>query len=289
MADTAASAGNRTRPGRSTHRHELMGALAAEVVGTFIIVAFGDGSVAQAVGGGSGLGNHNSIAWAWGIGVALGIFAAGRISGAHLNPAVTLSLAVFRKFSWRRVLPYMGAQVVGAFCAALLVWWDYASILDKVDPHHTVKTGIVFATQPGNGTLPVSVLGAFRDQIIGTALLLFIIFVILDDRLFAVPLGNLSPLIIGLIVVVIGFAFGSDAGYAINPARDLGPRAAEYLVGYEHAWMDRYGSYYFWVPIAGPLIGGLVGGGLYELLVGRYLPVEAIDEGPGDFLEGDHR
>jgi len=259
-------------------RHKgLAGELSAELVGTAIIVVIGDGVVAQVIAGGASLGDHNSIAWAWGLAVAFGVFAAGRIS------------AVFRGFEWRKVAPYMVAQTVGAFLAALVVRWDYAAVINKVDPHHTVKTTIIFATQPGNGVLPVSVAGAFRDQIIGTALLLFLIFVFLDDRLFTTPLANLSPLLIGAVVVAIGMSFGTDAGYAINPARDLGPRVAEYITGYHNAWRDQYGSFYFWVPIAGPLIGGLVGAGLYELLLGRYLADRAPDDDPGDVLEEPSR
>lgn len=257
----------------------FLGELSAEMIGTAIILVFGAGVVGQVVAG--GLGNHNSIAWAWGFGVAFGVYATGRISGAHLNPAVTLSLAVFRGFSWAKVAPYALAQTLGAFLAALLVRWDYAAVIAKIDPHHTIKTGIIFATEPGNGTLPVSVLGAFRDQIIGTAILLFLVFVIVDARLYATPLGNLAPLLIGFVVVAIGMAFGTDAGYAINPARDFGPRLAEYLTGYHNAWRDQYGSLYFWVPIAGPLIGGVAGAGLYELLLGRFLPVSPGEQEPG--------
>lgn len=250
----------------------LAGEMAAEFAGTLVLILFGVGVVAQVVGSGGTLGDHDSIAWAWGLGVTFGIYAAGRISGAHLNPAVTLSLAVFKGFPWRKVLPYAAAQFLGAFSAALLVRWDYSSILDKVDPGHTLKSQFIFSTLPGNGSLPVSEWGAFRDQIIGTALLLFLIVAVTDLRNSRPPIGNLAPFIIGLIVVAIGMAWGSDAGYAINPARDLGPRVAEFITGYHGAFRDQYGQLYFWVPIVGPLIGALVGTGLYEVLIGRFLP-----------------
>src|ERR1700731_468760 len=116
--------------------HGLWGELAAEFAGTFILILFGVGVVAQVVAG--GIGNHDSIAWAWGFGVILGVYVAGRISGAHLNPAVTLALAVFGGFSWRKVAPYALAQTLGAFIAALLVRWNYSEVLNKVDPHHTI-------------------------------------------------------------------------------------------------------------------------------------------------------
>jgi glycerol uptake facilitator protein len=203
----------------------------------------------------------------------LGVYVAGRISGAHLNPAVTLAFATFRGFPWRKVAPYMGAQVAGAFVAALVVRWDYTEVLAKFDPGHTLKSQFVFSTLPGNGSPGVSDFGALRDQIIGTAILLFLIFAITDARNTS-PGANLAPFIIGLLVVGIGMAFGTDAGYAINPARDFGPRLAEFLTGYHHAWRDQYNHLYFWVPIIGPLVGGVIGAALYHYLVGQYLPLE---------------
>jgi glycerol uptake facilitator protein len=246
----------------------LVGELAAEFAGTMILILFGCGVVAQVVAS-TGLGDHNSIAWAWGFGVMFGIYVASKVTGAHLNPAVTLAMAVFEKFPWRKVIPYSVAQLLGAFIGALLVRWDYAEVLAKFDPGHTLKSQGVFSTLPGNGSNPVSDLGALRDQIIGTAILLFLIFAVVDRRTKP-PVANLAPLIIGLLVVAIGMSFGTDAGYAINPARDLGPRIAEYITGYGGAWRDQYGHLYFWVPIVGPLLGALLGAGLYKLLVGYF-------------------
>lgn len=248
---------------------ELAGELIAEFAGTMVLILFGVGVVAQVVA--AGIGDHNSIAWAWGIGVALGVYVAGRITGAHLNPAVTLAFATFRGFPWAKVLPYSLAQTVGAFAGALLVRWNYTEVLNKVDPGHTLKTQTVFSTLPGNGTLPVSAWGGFRDQIIGTAILMFVLYALSDSHNLA-PSANLSPVVIGLLIVGIGMAWGADAGYAINPARDFGPRLASYLTGYSGAWRDQYGDLYFWVPIVGPLLGGLAGAGLYQLMIARFLP-----------------
>ncbi|HZE50746.1 MAG TPA: MIP/aquaporin family protein [Jatrophihabitantaceae bacterium] len=253
---------------------KFAGELLAEFFGTLVLILFGCGVVAQVVGGGSGLGNHDSIAWGWGLGVTMGIYIAGRISGAHLNPAVTVALAVFSGFSWRKVVPFALAQFAGAFVAALLVRWNYTEVIAKVDPGHTIKSQGIFSTLPGNGSLPVSDLGALRDQIIGTAILVIVIFAITDIRNSA-PLSNLAPLVVGLLVVAIGMAWGTDAGYAINPARDFGPRLAAFFTGYGSTFRDQYGHLYFWVPIVGPLIGALVGGGLYRGVISRYLPTEA--------------
>jgi glycerol uptake facilitator protein len=262
------------RPREAPH---LLGELAAEFAGTLILILFGTAVVAQVVAG--GIGDHDSIAWAWGLGVTLGVYVAGRISGAHLNPAVTIALAVFKGFEWRKVLPYSLAQIAGAFVAALLVRWNYTEVLAKVDPGHTIKTQGVFSTLPGNGALPVHEWGAFRDQVIGTAILLFLILAVTDLNNTS-PAANLAPFVVGLIVVAIGMAWGTDAGYAINPARDFGPRLASFLTGYGTAWRDQYGNLYFWVPIIAPIIGGVLGAGLYQVLVARFLPTAAEPE-PG--------
>jgi len=255
----------------------LVGELAAEFAGTFILIMFGVGVVAQVVVGagayGGALGDHDSIAWAWGLGVVLGIYTAGRMTGAHINPAVTLAMAVFRGFSWKKVVPYSVAQFLGAFVAALLVRWNYTEGLNKVDPGLTIKSQGVFSTLPGNGVdIGVGMWGGFRDQLIGTALLLFLVLAIIDARNMS-PGVNMVPFIIGLVVVAIGMAWGTNAGYAINPARDFGPRLASFITGYGTAFRDQFGDLYFWVPIVGPLIGGLIGAGLYELLIGRFLPI----------------
>lgn len=241
--------------------------LAGEALGTFILIVFGVGVVAQVVA--SENGNAESIHWAWGLGVTFGVYVAGRVSGAHLNPAVTLALAMFRGFSWAKLLPYWIAQFIGAFVAALLVRWNYGEALNTFDPGLTSKSQGVFSTLPDTAH-GVGTYGALRDQIIGTAVLLILIAAV-TDILNSAPGANLAPFIIGLIVVAIGMAIGSNAGYAINPARDFGPRVAEWLTGYENAMRDTTGKLYFWVPIVGPLIGGPLGVVVYDLLVGRFL------------------
>jgi glycerol uptake facilitator protein len=177
------------------------------------------------------------------------------------------------------VSPYSLSQFLGAFVAALIVRWNYTEALATFDPGNTQKSQGVFSTLP-NTALGVSEWGAFRDQIIGTAILLFLILAV-TDLLGTPPQANMAPFIIGLIVVAIGMAFGADAGYAINPARDFGPRLASFLTGYEDAFSDTTGYPYWWIPVVAPIIGGLIGAGLYQLLVGRFLPpADAITE-PG--------
>ncbi|MEU0481954.1 MIP/aquaporin family protein [Streptosporangium sp. NPDC006013] len=264
----------------------LLGEMAAEFTGTMVLILFGVAVVAQVVA--AGVGDHDSIAWAWGLGVTLGIYVSARTSGAHINPAVTVALAAFKGFSWHKVLPYCLAQTAGAFVAALIVRFNYGEVLEKADPGLTIKTQGVFSTLPGNGSLPVGTWGAFRDQVIGTAILLLLVFALSDARNTA-PMANLAPFVIGLVVVAIGMAWGSNAGYAINPARDFGPRLASFLTGYETAWQDQYGQLYFWVPIVAPLIGGLIGAFLYEILVARFLPSEETGPEVGRVTPEDPR
>jgi glycerol uptake facilitator protein len=259
-------------------RNTLLGELSAEMLGTFTLIIFGVGVVAQTVLTPFTAGPQ-SIHWAWGIGVIMGVYVAGGISGAHINPAVTLALAVRRGFPWGKVLPYWGAQTLGAFLAALVVRWNFWEAFDKFDPAKGYKSQLVYSTLPGNlGPVTISQLGALRDQIIGTAILVMVILAIIDTRNLA-PAANMGPLIIGLLVVGIGMAIGAAAGYAINPARDFGPRLASWVTGWTHAMTDQRGDFYAWVPIIGPFIGGVLGAYVYDLFIGRFLPVAEPEVG----------
>lgn len=254
----------------------LIGECSAEFFGTMVLILFGCGVVAQVVTGGEQLGtapgstgDYNSIAWGWGLGVAMAVYVAGRLSGAHLNPAVTIALATFKGFPARKVAPYIAAQVAGAFVAALLVRFNYADLIQNVDPGHTKSTQGIFSTSPDAN---VSMVTAFSDQMIGTAILVAVIFA-LTSAVNNPPLANTGPLVIGLLVVAIGLGWGANAGYAINPARDFGPRLASFITGYHEAWFSANGpQLYFWVPIVAPIIGGLIGGGLFVFCIERFLP-----------------
>jgi glycerol uptake facilitator protein len=263
-------------------KNSYFGELVSEFFGTMILILFGCGVVAQVVTSvpAGNLGDHDSIAWAWGLGVVLGVYTAGRISGGHINPAVTIALAAFQGFPWRKVGPYIVAQTAGAFVAALIVRFVYNDLINMYDPDHTIRSQFIFSTLPGNGVDGVSVMTAFFDQITGTAILVFLVFALVNARNNP-PLSNLAPVVIGFIVVAIGMAWGANAGYAINPARDFGPRLASFITGYETAFLDQYGSPYFWVPIVGPIIGGLIGGALFQFFINRYIPSEAAPQPVG--------
>jgi len=253
-------------------KETLWGELSAEFLGTMILILFGTGVVAQVVTGDGAAGDHDSIAWAWGIGVTLGVYVAARLSGAHLNPAVTIALAAFKGFEWRKVAPYALAQLAGAFAAALIVRATYADLIGTIDPDHTYDTQGIFSTSPGEG---VSIPTAFLDQVVGTAILVFVIFA-LTTAVNNPPMANIGPLFVGLLVVAIGMAFGTNAGYAINPARDLGPRLASWITGYGDAFLSTTGDHpvYFWLPIVAPIVGGLIGGAMFKYLIEAHLPDE---------------
>ncbi|MEZ7002365.1 MIP/aquaporin family protein [Streptomyces sp. AD55] len=255
----------------------------AEFLGTFVLILFGVGSVAVAVAGLPGSGrqvgefgpaNWLIIAWGWGLAVVFGVYVAGGISGAHINPAVTLAFAVRRQFPLRKILPYWFAQLVGAFTAAALVYSSYrwaidAAIAKSGAPRdQSLATYSIFATFPaeyfGN-----SWWGPLLDQIIGTAILLLLICALTDTRNTA-PMSNLGPFLIGLVVVAIGLAFGTNAGYAINPARDFGPRLFTFMEGWGDIALPgtfQWFSGYWWIPIVGPLIGGVIGALVYDALI----------------------
>ncbi|MBV9093281.1 MAG: MIP family channel protein [Streptosporangiaceae bacterium] len=275
----------------------LWGECLAEFFGTFVLIVFGDGVVAMAVAALPssgrtatpitifvGAGDWLLIAFGWAFAVAMGIWVAGGVSGAHINPAVTLALAVRRKFPWRSVGPYMIAQVIGAFVAAALVFLLFHNAIDAFNlaaktpksSGQALATYSIFATFPakyfaGSNWFPLI------DEIVLTAFLLIFVVAITDDRNL-LPGSNLVPLAIGFAVFAIGASLGANTGYGINPARDFGPRLFAYFAGWGKVALP--GSYsapgfhftgYFWIPIVGPFIGGIIGVLLYDFFIGDVL------------------
>jgi glycerol uptake facilitator protein len=289
-------------PGRrptqmETLRTGLLGDLGAEFFGTFVLIAFGDGVVAMAVaalnqsGRGTKIfdasGDWLLITWGWALAVTLGVYVAGGVTGAHLNPAVTLAFAVRKTLPWSRVPAYWLAQVLGAFVAAALVFivyyaaigsWEHANHVTRGAPGSFV-TYSIFATFPapyflGNPIWPLI------DQIVGTAFLLIFISALIDRRNLA-PKANLTPFLVGLAVAAIGMSYGANAGYAINPARDFGPRLFAAIAGWGQVALPGNGpwySNYFWVPIVGPLVGGVIGVYAYELFIKNVLIARGVVE-----------
>lgn len=252
--------------------------VAAEFLGTFVLIVFGAGVVAQVVLSGGTAGRYLSINLGWGLAVTMGVYAAGGVSGAHINPAVTFALAVHRRFPWKKVLPYCAGQLAGAFVASAVVYAVYYDALNHFDGgvrHVTGEHGTagIWATYPQDFLSPFP--GGVVDQVVGTALLVLLVFALTDERNLA-PKSNLAPLLIGGVVLLIGMTFGYNSGYAINPARDLGPRLFTAIGGWGLG-VFRAGNHWWWVPLVGPMIGGVLGGLVYDLLIAKNHPATATD------------
>lgn len=248
--------------------------LYGEFLGTFIILLFGNGVVAQYVLSKGVNGSYLAINLAWGLGVAMAVYVSAGASGAHLNPAVTLALAARRDFAWKKVVPYFLAQLLGGFAGAATVFFVYREAFNAFDKGTRAVAGDlgtagIFSTYPQSY---LSTFGGLVDQIVGTAILLLVIRALGDSRNTA-PTSNLGPLLVGLLVVVIGMCFGMNAGYAINPARDFGPRLFTFVAGWGTEVFTA-GNYWFWVPIVGPLVGGVLGITIYDTLIGKRLAVK---------------
>ena len=244
----------------------------AEFLGTFVLIVFGVGVVAQTVLSKGAAGTTLSINIAWGLGVVMGCYVCAGVTGAHLNPAVTIALAVHRRFPWNKVPSYSLAQMAGAFVASAVVYVTYHEALGAFDGGTRHVTGAlgtagIWATYPQSflSTFP----GGFIDQVVGTALLVGVILGITDTRNSPPPAG-LAPVVVGLLVVLIGATFGYNAGYAINPARDLGPRLFTFMAGWGSEVFSA-GNYWWWVPIVAPCVGGVLGGWVYDVCVGKWL------------------
>lgn len=256
---------------------QLLGEMIAEAIAIFIIISFGDSVAAMYfLYDPSPYANaYWGVCIAWGLSVTIAIYVTGNVSGCHANPAVTLALWIFRGFPARKVIPYFVAQVVGAFLGAVVVYILFYPVIDNYNAvHHLTRavdgmpTAGVFFTHPGLANSP---LHALVDQIILTAFLIFGIFAVTEQYNEMAPQANSGALIIGLIVAAIGASMGYLEAWAINPARDLGPRIFAYIAGWGPQAFPSPGNYW-WVPIVGPLIGGVVGGAAYQYLVRPYLP-----------------
>lgn len=258
-------------------RNNLFGELLAEALGTFVLVLLGDGVVAN-VGLAPRLAapayNWNTITFGWAMAVVVAVYVAGGVSGAHINPAVTLALAIRGKFPWQKVVPYWAAQLVGAFLGALGVYLVYMEGLRGAGMPNVWSTGpgSVFgqAFWGGAGAQALasySLFNALIAEIVGTAILLMGVIAITDSRNLGAG-ANLGPFVIGMLVLGIGLSLGGPSGYAINPARDFGPRLFGAIAGTQGLFD---GIYWLIAPILGPFVGGAIGGILYDALIGRSL------------------
>ena len=283
-------------------RRTAVGDCLSELFGTFVLMTLGLGVVAMATAALPESGRTSSafaasgdwlfVTLGWAAAVTLAIYVAGGVSGAHLNPAVTVAFALRRSFPWRRVPGYVVAQVAGAFAGAALVYWVYLQAIDAFEAAHgIVRDGggdvTIFVTGPADYFSTYA--GPVLTEVAATAFLIVLVFAVVD-LMNVPPRANLGPLVIGLAVFAIGMSFGANTGYAINPARDLGPRVLAWLAGWgDAAFPGRQGRLdaYWWVPIVAPIVGAAIGAVVYDLLIHQVLRARGVAPATGVESRGE--
>uniref|UniRef100_A0A3Q4GFF1 Aquaporin-3 n=1 Tax=Neolamprologus brichardi TaxID=32507 RepID=A0A3Q4GFF1_NEOBR len=255
-------------------RNLLLRQALAECLGTLILVMFGCGSVAQLVLSGGSHGMFLTVNFAFGFAATLGILVCGQISGGHLNPAVTFALCLLGRERWRKFPMYFLFQTIGAFFGAAIIFgmyydalWDHPASFNVTGPDATAG---IFATYPGNH---LTLVNGFFDQIIGTAALIVCILAIVDPHNNPIPQG-LEAFTVGFVVLVIGLSMGFNSGYAVNPARDLGPRLFTAIAGWGS---EVFTQGWFLVPVFAPFLGTFIGVMIYQLMVGFHMEGEVRD------------
>jgi glycerol uptake facilitator protein len=244
----------------------MLNEIIAEFIGTFLLVLLGNGVVANVVL--KDTKGYNGgwivISLGWGLGVFIGVTVAGPVSGAHLNPAVTLGLAAAGNFAWSQVIPFILAQLAGAAAGAFMVWMFYRHHFNRTEDSGA-QLGC-FSTSPAIRKLPNNLF----SEVVGTFVLIFVILYISEPTIdlgtgeqVKMGLGTLGALPVALLVTAIGLSLGGTTGYAINPARDLGPRIMHTFLPMEHKGTSDWS--YAWIPVAGPIIGALIAAALYLL------------------------
>jgi glycerol uptake facilitator protein len=233
-----------------------MNSFTGELIGTMLLIILGDGVVGGVVLKDSKANNGGwiVITIGWGLAVAMAAYAVGKVSGAHLNPAVTLGFAMIGKFAWADVPLYLAGQLMGAFMGALIVYLHYLPHWAKTEDKDA-KLGVFCSTPAIRHTL-----GNFISEAIGTFVLVFGILAIGANDLAQ----GFNPFLVGLLVVSIGLSLGGTTGYAINPARDLAPRIAHFLLPIPNKRDSDWG--YAWIPVVASCVGGVLGAVVYQLL-----------------------
>ncbi|MGF1704573.1 MIP/aquaporin family protein [Enterovibrio baiacu] len=259
----------------NNQQHTLLGQCIAEFIGTALLVFFGVGCVAALV-----LTNAEFTQWevsiVWGLGVAMAIYLTAGVSGAHLNPAVTIALASFHGFDRSKVAPYILSQLLGAFSAAALVYFLYSPLFTDYeiangftrDSVEALSTAGVFSTYPHAS---LSFAGATLVEFAITAVLMFGILALGDENNGA-RRGAMNPLLIGILIAVIGGSLGPLTGFAMNPARDFGPKFFAFISGWDYALSGAKDVPYLIVPILGPIAGACFGAWIYPKAIGTFLP-----------------
>lgn len=260
-----------TRP-RVWIQNEVVRVGLAETLCTYIMMSFGLGSVAQVVTGQGAFGHFISINLGFGLGVAMGVYVGGKVSGAHMNAAVSITMCAFGRLAWKMLPIYVFAQLLGSFLAAGTIYAVYYEAIHDYCGGNLTVTGAratagIFATYPAPY---LSLPAGFIDQVFGTAMLLLCLMAFSDQKNKPAPAGH-EPIIVGLLVLLIGISLGSNSGYAINPTRDIAPRVFTAIAGWGPD-VFRSGNGWWWVPLIAPPIGGILGAGIYKVFVELHHP-----------------
>ncbi|MGL5345779.1 MAG: MIP/aquaporin family protein [Peptostreptococcaceae bacterium] len=255
-------------------KKSLMGECFAEFIGSWVLLFIGAGSVASLVLAGASI-SQWEISIIWGLGVTMAIYITGTVSGTHINPAVTIGLMIHRKFPKEKVLPYIISQVLGCFAGAATVYFLFQNLFTSYE----VANNIIRASSDGLATAGIfstyphpelTIVGALIVEIIITMFLFIVILAVGEDRSTNKPAANLGPVIVGLTIAIIGGSFGVLTGFAMNPARDFGPKLFAMLAGWGSTALGE--NMYFLIPIVGPIIGAIIGGFVFDKLVVKYMP-----------------
>ncbi|XP_056602842.1 aquaporin-3a [Triplophysa dalaica] len=265
---------------QSVHiRNKLLRQGLAECLGTLILVMFGCGAVAQVILSEGSHGLFLTVNLAFGFSATLGILICGQVSGGHLNPAVTFALCLLGREKWRKFPVYFFFQTLGSFLGAAIIFaeyhdamYDYAGETNELLVIGNKSTAGIFATYPSKH---LTLLNGFTDQMIGTAALIVCILAIVDPFNNPIPPG-LEAFTVGFSVLVIGLSMGFNSGYAVNPARDLGPRIFTAMAGWGTEVFTA-GDCWFLVPIFAPFLGSIIGVLVYQLMVGWHMEGEVLD------------
>ena len=267
-------------------QNSLLSAMAGEYFGTFVLVFFGVGSVNAAVATGAQAGLWQ-VAVVWAVGVSLGIYTAASLSGAHINPAITVVAAVYDKFPLRRVVPYWVAQVAGAATASIVLYGMFSEAIIEFERLHGLLRGgpgselsammfgeyfpnpAVFGSAEDAWRI-ITPRSAFIAEMVGTAMLAFLVATVTHDRNTSKPPSAMGAVIIGLGVAAIISVVAPLTQAGLNPARDFGPRLVAYFLGWGEIAIPGPRNGFFTVYIVAPIVGALIGGGIYRLIARRY-------------------
>lgn len=258
----------------------LTGECISEFIGSWILIFIGCGSVASLVLGGASI-SQWEISIIWGLAVTMAIYITGAVSGTHINPAVTIALMVYRDFPKKKVIPYIISQIAGCFLGAATVYLLFKNLFLSFETSNNIvrssidglATAGIFSTYPNS---EISIFTALLTEIIITMFLVMVILAVGETRNSNKPLANLAPVMIGLTIAIIGGSFGVLTGFAMNPARDFGPKLFAMISGWGPNALGQ--NMYFWVPIVGPIIGGLFAGFVFDKGIKRYMEAEEITQ-----------